>query len=96
MKKRELKARFGITMSPDLLEKIDQERGLIPRATYIEHCLKQYFKLRDKTKAFYDELLNLLPERITEKDVDHLQKIIEDIRSKIRQKKIEISPQMTL
>lgn len=41
------KARFGLTMSPDLLKLIDEKRGLIPRATYIEDCLRKYLDLKD-------------------------------------------------
>ena len=95
VKKRELKARFGLTMSPDLLDRIDKERGLVPRATYIEHCLKQYFDIRDRTIEFFNELLELLPEKINEKDVKKLEARIKDVRSKIAKKRFEISPQMT-
>jgi hypothetical protein len=57
------KARFGLTMSPDLLKQVDEKRGLIPRATYIEYCMKQYFELdnlRNEEIKFCDEILGFL------------------------------------
>jgi hypothetical protein len=57
------KARFGLTMSPDLFTKIDGKRGLIPRATYIEYCVKQYFQLDDlknQELQFYKEIQEML------------------------------------
>lgn len=62
---RENKARFGLTMSPDLLHSIDEKRDLVPRARYIEYCLREYFRLvsfKEEELKFYDELLSLLPE----------------------------------
>lgn len=52
------KARFGLTMSPDLLKQIDKDRGLIARATYIEFSMKKYFELKnfiDEEIKFYEE-----------------------------------------
>jgi len=92
LKKKEGKARFGLTMSRELFERINTERGLIPRATYIEHCLKQYFKFLDSSKQFYDEILAMLPEKVTGEDCDKLRKIAENVRSKIldRRKLIQV------
>lgn len=53
------KARFGLTMSPDLLKQIDKDRGLIARATYIEFSMKKYFELKnfiDEEIKFYEEI----------------------------------------
>jgi len=35
------KENISITISKELLEKIDKKRGLIPRSTYIEKILKE-------------------------------------------------------
>lgn len=70
-------------MSRDLFERINTERGLIPRATYIEYCLKQYFEFRDSAKEFYDEILAMLPEKGAGEDSDKLHIIVENVRSKI-------------
>jgi len=83
LKKKEGKARFGLTMSRDLFERINTERGLIPRATYIEYCLKQHFKFLDSSKQFYDEILAMLPEKGAGEHSDKLRIIVENIRSKI-------------
>jgi len=74
-------------MSRDLFERINIERGLIPRATYIEHCLKQYFEFRDSAKEFYDEILAMLPEKSVSEGRDRLDKIVENVRSKILERK---------
>ncbi len=63
------KARFGLTMSPELFEKIDAKRGLIPRATYIEYCVKQYFELeglKNDELKFYKEIQDLLLKLMSE------------------------------
>jgi len=60
---RQNKARFGLTMSPELLKKIDEKRGLIPRATYIEYCVKQFLQLEDlkiDELKFYKEIQDML------------------------------------
>lgn len=66
---RHNKARFGLTMDPELFEKIDEKRGLIPRATYIEYCVKQYFELdalkTDELK-FYREIQDVLLKLLSE------------------------------
>jgi hypothetical protein len=56
-------------MSPELLKKIDEKRGLIPRATYIEYGLKQFLELEDlKTNElkFYKEIQDMLLKLTTE------------------------------
>ena len=50
-------------MNPDLLKKVDEKRGLIPRATYIEYCVKQFFQLADlknEELKFYKEIQDKL------------------------------------
>lgn len=85
------KSRFGITMSPELLEQIEKMRGLVPRATYIEYCLKQYFDLQNTIKEgvkFYDEILMMLPEKASlREDPKKLRTLIESVRTKILEKK---------
>ena len=79
----EKKARFGITMSPEVFKELEENRGLVPRAPYIEHCLKEYFEF---TK-FLDELLGVLPENSKQEDVGKLRVIVENVRSKILDRK---------
>jgi len=38
---KEKKVRFSITMSPEVVKSIDQERVNIPRSTYIEYKLRE-------------------------------------------------------
>lgn len=67
---KQMKARFGLTMSPELLKRIDEKRGLIARATYIEYCMKRYFELEDLRSEeikFYKEMLGVLRDLISEK-----------------------------
>jgi len=81
-------------MSPELLERIEEKRGLIPRATFIEHVLKQYFGLQDAMKdemEFYDEILAMLPDKVTREDYDKLRIVVESIRSKIVERKMRVS-----
>jgi hypothetical protein len=85
--RKEGKARFGLTMSPELLQRIDKERGLIPRATYIEHCLKQYFEFRNSIQKFYDDVLTMLPERAVSEDPKELRDLVKNLRSKILESK---------
>lgn len=84
------KARFGLTMSPELLQRIDKERGLIPRATYIEHCLKQYFEFRNGIQKAYDDMLTMLPERAASEDPEELGDFVENLRSKILESKKKV------
>jgi len=79
-------------MSPELLEQIEEKRGLVPRATYIEHCLKQYFTFQDSTNEFFDEILSTLPEKADREDCEKLRPIVENVRSKILDRKRLISP----
>jgi len=79
-------------MSPELLEKIEEKRELVPRATFIEHLLKQYFKLQDSMKdelKFYDDLLAMLPDKKVQ-DKDKLRNVIEAVRTKIFERKKSI------
>ena len=74
-------------MSPELLQRIEKERGLIPRATYIEYCLKQYFESRNSIQKFYDDMLTMLPERVANEDLEELRDLVRKLRSKILESK---------
>lgn len=95
-KKEEGKARFGLSMSAEVFEELEKRRGLIARATYVEHCLKQYFEFQDKAKEFYDEILAMLPDKATQEDCNKLRATVESIRSKILEKKSLILPKTSL
>jgi metal-responsive CopG/Arc/MetJ family transcriptional regulator len=41
-----MKKRIQITVDEDLLEKLDDKRGLIPRATYINNLIKKDVMLK--------------------------------------------------
>ena len=94
MSKR-VKARFGLTMSPELLERIEEKRGLVPRARYIEYCLKQYFDLqnfREDEIKFYNEILAILPKKETlheeaTGDYDKPSSLLASLKSKIVERK---------
>ena len=91
--KKEGKARFGLTMSPDLLKRIDEQRGLIPRATYIEYCMKQYFELetlRNEEIKFYEEIQAMLRDLMTEEKIGKMLSGISLISSKIAEKRESI------
>lgn len=90
------KARFGLSMSPELFEELEKRRGLIPRARYIEHCVKQYFEFQNSTKEFFDKLLTMLPENVAKEDCGKLRAIAENVRSKILEKKEAILPKTSL
>jgi hypothetical protein len=88
--KKEGKARFGLTMSPELLKRIDEKRGLIPRATYIEHCMKQYFELetlKSEEIKFYEEIQAMLRGLMTEEKTGKILSGISLISSKISEKR---------
>jgi len=87
-KKEEGKARFGITMSTEVFEELEKRRRLIPRAPYIEHCLKQYFEFT----GFLDELLATLPENPGQEGCDKLRTIVDTVRSRILERKRSILP----
>jgi len=93
---KEGKARFGISMSPNVFDEIEKRRGLIPRAPYIEHCLKQYFEYQDGIKEFFDDLLKRLPEKTAQEDCDKLRTIVEKARAIILEKKRSILPKTSL
>jgi len=90
MQKREGKARFGLTMSPELLQRIEKERGLIPRATYIEYSLKQYFEFRSSIQELYDDMLTMLPEKVASEDPEKLRDLVKNLRSKILESKKKV------
>jgi hypothetical protein len=77
-------------MSPELLQRIDKERGLIPRAPYIEHCLKQYLEFRNGIQKVYDDMLVMLPERAVSEDPKELGDFVENLRSKILESKKKV------
>jgi len=83
-------------MSPEVFEEIEKRRGLIPRAPYIEHCLKQYFEFQDGIKEFFDELLERLPEKAAQEDCDKLRTIVEKVRAMILERKKSILPKTSL
>jgi hypothetical protein len=88
--KKESKARFGLTMSPELLRRIDEKRGLIPRATYIEHCMKQYFELENLKSAeikFYEEIQAMLRDLMTEEKTGKILSGLSLISSRIAEKR---------
>jgi hypothetical protein len=80
-------------MSPELLKVIDETRGLIPRATYIEHCMKQYFELetlRSEEIKFYDEILAMLRNLMVEEKRGKMLSGISLISSKIAERRESI------
>jgi hypothetical protein len=90
LEQKERKARFGLTMSPDLLKLIDGKRELVPRATYIEYCMKRYFELenlRNEEVRFFDEILAIFPEDISKEKIERLHVTVENIRTKILSRK---------
>jgi hypothetical protein len=94
VQKKEGKARFGLTMSPELLKRIDEKRGLIPRATYIEHCMKQYFELETLSNEeikFYEEILAMLRDLMTEKRIGKILSGISLISSKVAEKRESVT-----
>jgi hypothetical protein len=95
-KQEQGKARFGLSMSPELFEELEKRRGLIARATYLEHCVKQYFKFQDSAKELLDEILAMLPENATKEDCDELRAIAGNVRSKILERRETILPKTSL
>ena len=77
-------------MSPELLQRIEKERGLIPRATYIEYCLKQYFESQNSIQKFYDDMLTMLPERVVNENLEELSDLVGNLRSKILESKKKV------
>jgi len=76
-------------------------RGLVPRATYIEHCLKKYFDLQNFMKdevKFYDEIIAMLPEKenlpkaASKENYERLRTIAENIHTKILNRKESLLP----
>jgi len=44
------KAYVSMTIPPDVMERIDEVRGLIPRSTYVSELLKQHFAFKKELK----------------------------------------------
>ena len=42
-----MKIRISITLSDELIEKIDRSRGLVKRSSYIEHLIKRGFEAQN-------------------------------------------------
>jgi hypothetical protein len=80
-------------MSPELLKRIDEKRGLIPRATYIENCMKQYFELenlKNEELKFYKEILPMFRKLMTEERRGKMLSEISLISSKIAERRESI------
>lgn len=81
-------------MSPELLKHIDEKRGLVPRATYIEYCMKQYFDsetLRTEEIKFYEEILTALRSLMSGEKKGKVQSGISLISSKISKRREVLS-----
>ena len=76
MSKKERKARFGITMAPELFKEVEEARGLVKRSTFIEWQVDKAFQL-DKIRDSLEELCDDLLDKILA-----LQRIPEEVRSK--------------
>jgi len=77
-------------MSPELLKRIDEKRGLVPRATYIEHCMKLYLELEDykgEEIKFHEEILATLRNLVTEEEKGKILSGISLISSKIAERR---------
>jgi len=90
MSKKEKKARFGITMDPNLLREVEKARGLAKRSTFIEWQVSKAFELdrmRDDLYDLCDNLLNKilvlqnLPPEV--RSLRNMQKMINEARSKV-------------
>lgn len=75
MSKKEKKARFGITMDPDLLKEVEEARGLAKRSTFIEWQVSKAFQL-DKMRDDLEDLCNDLLRKILVSD-----NLAEEVRS---------------
>lgn len=60
---KENKIRFGITMSPKLLSKIDEDRGLIPRSTFIEYNIAKHYQSKENILDICEQTLQMISER---------------------------------
>jgi len=90
MSKREKKARFGISMDPNLFREIEKARGLAKRSTYIEWQVSKAFqldKMRDDLYELCDDLLNKilvlqnLPQQV--RSLPSLQEMIHEARERV-------------
>jgi len=79
-------------MSPELLKRIDEKRGLIPRATYIENCMRRYFdlNLENEELKFYEQILPMFRKLMTEGRRGKMLSGLSLISSKIAERKVSI------
>jgi hypothetical protein len=40
-----MKRNLGVTIEADIVNRLDKERGLVPRSTYLEMVLKERYKI---------------------------------------------------
>ena len=47
---------FSTSLSKELFQKLEDQRGLVPRSTYIEFILKEFFKklIEEQNDTFKD------------------------------------------
>jgi len=90
MSKKEKKARFGITMDPDLLKEVEEARGLAKRSTFIEWQVSKAFqldKMRDDLYELFDDVLKKilvldnLPKEV--RSLPSIQKMIHETRERV-------------
>jgi hypothetical protein len=90
MSKKPKKARFGITMDPDLLREVEEARGLAKRSTFIEWQVSKAFqldKMRDDLEDLCNDLLRKilvldgLPEEV--KSLQSVQTMINEARKRV-------------
>jgi len=87
------KARFGITMSRELLKKVDEKCGQTPRAPYIERCVQEYFELeslKSEDLKFYQEILGMLRSLMTEENRGKVLSGISLISAKVSERREEL------
>lgn len=59
--------RFTITLSPTIVEELDEERKNVPRSTYIEYKLRKFYEFHDLKKKLVeicDEILEKMSPNI--------------------------------
>lgn len=89
----EKKQIFGVSMSPDLLEKIDKERRIIKRSTYIEFMMKEaleWIELRQKAFTLCDEIEKIVTERYPTMDHPLMSPAAQMMKNDIRERILEI------
>jgi hypothetical protein len=90
---KQWKARFGITMSQTTLKKVDEKRGDMARAPYIECCVQKYFELeglKEDDLKFYQEILTMLRSLMTEEKRGKVLSGISLINSKMSEKREQL------